>query len=357
MANQQSYESIGRLFGRERLVRMAAFLDAGGIVISPEAFAGVYVVLAILGSLLVTLAMTTLAPLRPSLFKLGLWLFKPLTVASPQFVLILALVISSVLVFILSALIIYVAVLLSADARRAKVEETLPDFLVLAAANVRAGMTIDQALWYAAKPEFGLLSDEVQVVAKRSFGGVPFNQAIDHLAVRFSSRSVRRTVSLIKQGLASGGQIAEILERTAEDVRNMQIIKKEIAASLLMYVIFIVFAAAIGTPFLFSVSSKLIALLENVFAQIPDTASTATMGSSSFIRPQPPIVSSYQFFIFVLLSTLVTAICSSMMIGCIQKGSKREGIKYLPFMLACGLIIFFIVSAVLDQFVHGIGGG
>ncbi len=137
----------------------------------------------------------------------------------------------------------------------------------------------------------------------------------------------------------------------------MQIIKKEIAASLLMYVIFIVFAAAVGTPFLFSVSSKLIALLESVFAQIPDTAGTATLGSSSFIRPQPPIVTSYQFFIFVIISTLVTATVSSLMIGCIQKGSKREGIKYLPFILLCGLVIFFIVSAVLDQFVRGIGGG
>ena len=82
------------------------------------------------------------------------------------------------------------------------------------------------------------------------------------LSMRFDSKALRRSISLIKQGIASGGEMAQILERTAEDSRAMQILAKEIYASLLMYVIFIVFAAAIGTPFLFAVSTKLISILE-----------------------------------------------------------------------------------------------
>jgi len=246
---------------------------------------------------------------------------------------------------------------MAADSRRAKVEEVLPDFLLLAAANVRAGMTVDQALWYAAKPEFGTLSTEVQVVAKRTFGGEPFDKAIDHLSEHFNSKFVRRTVTLIKQGLSSGGQIAEILERTAKDVRDMQIIKRDIAASLLMYIIFLVFAASVGAPFLFSVSAKLIGLLEHVFAQIPDTSQVSATAGMSFIQPQPPVITSSQFMLFVVVSTIVTAVCSALMIGIINKGNRMEGVRYIPPMLIASFVIFLIVSTLLDTFLSSMGSG
>ncbi len=184
-----------------------------------------------------------------------------------------------------------------------------------------------------------------------------FDKAIDHLSTHFNSKFVRRTVVLIKQGLSSGGRIAEILERTAQDVRNMHIIKKDIAASLLMYIIFLVFAASIGAPFLFSVSAKLIGLLEHVFAQLPDTGSLATMAGSSFIKPQPPVISTDQFMIFVVLSTIVTAICSGLMIGVIMRGNRMEGVRYIPLMLLASGVIFIVISALLDTFLTGMGGG
>ncbi len=216
-------------------------------------------------------------------------------------------------------------------------------------------MTVDQALWQAAKPEFGLLSDEVEVVAKRTFGGVPFAEAIGHLTEAIDSKIVRRTVTLIKQGLASGSKIAIILERTAQDARDMQIIKQEISASLLMYVIFIVFAAAFGTPFLFGVSAKLVFMMEGVFSQIPDAEMQGGF-TSTFIQPQTPIVSSEQFTVFVMISLLITSISSSLLIGIIRKGNQREGIKYLPFILAVGCVIFFVVIEVVGKFVSGMGG-
>ena len=42
--------------------------------------------------------------------------------------------------------------------RRIEIEEILPDFLQLASSNIKAGMTIDRALWYAVRPRFGASS-------------------------------------------------------------------------------------------------------------------------------------------------------------------------------------------------------
>ncbi|MFH1306802.1 MAG: type II secretion system F family protein [Candidatus Micrarchaeota archaeon] len=357
MVANSFYDIIGRFFGRERTKRFGMFLSTGGFRLSPERFAGLYVVISILSSLLVALLLFILGPLRTSLFKFGLFAFRPLTVHSSFFIPIFTILISFIFAFGFIALLGYMFVILAADKRRNDVEENLPDFLILAAANARAGMTIDQALWHAAKPEFGILSDEVQVVAKRAFGGVPFGEAIGHLNKSFDSKIVRRTVALIKQGLASGSRVAVILERTAEDARDMQIIKQDISASLLMYVIFIVFAATIGTPFLFAVSAKLVMLMEEVLGEIPIAGDLPATGSMTLIKPQPPIVSSEQFFIFVLLSLLITSVTASLLIGVIRKGNKREGIKYIPFILITGVALFFLVVELIGNFVRGLGGG
>lgn len=355
MAKNSSYVLIGRVFGRERMRSFGTFLSTGGFMISPESFAGLYVVLSFLLSLVLSIVLVFEPTVRIYAFSLFLFIARPLVVASSYTVSVLSVIFAFIGVYALIAILVYVAIVLSADKRKKEVEEALPDFLILAAANVRAGMTIDRALWYAAKPEFGLLSEEMQVVAKRTFGGVPFNESINHLNERFNSKMIRRTVSLIKQGLASGSKVAVILERTARDARDMQIIRKEIAASLLMYVIFVVFASAVGTPFLFSVCGRLIFLMENVFSQIPTTGSAQMMGGTMLITPQPPIVSGDEFIIFIVLSMIVTTITSSLMIGVIKNGNKRDGIKFMPFIFITGLIIFYIVSFLLEGFVKGMG--
>ncbi|MFA5108329.1 MAG: type II secretion system F family protein [Candidatus Micrarchaeia archaeon] len=351
------YDSIGRAFGRDTIRKFGAFLQTGGLTISPERFAGLYVVVSVLVSILVAFLFNVFEPMRNMMFKSSLFAIKPLVLASAAFIPMFTILFSFVAVFSLIALFGYVFVVLSADSRKNKVEDALPDFLILASANARAGMTVDQALWHAAKPEFGLLSEEVQVVAKRAFGGVPFNEAIDYLAQTVNSKILRRTVTLIKQGLASGSSVAVILERTAADARDVQIMKREIAASLLMYVIFILFAAAIGTPFLFAVSAKLIMLMENVFSQIPTSSSGTSFGATSFIHPQPPIVTSDQFYVFVIISVLITSISASLLIGIIQKGNKRAGLKFLPFILIVGCILFVIVVEAIGSFVTGLGTG
>jgi len=348
------YEMLGRIFSRGTTRQLGHLLESAGMDFVPEAFAGFIVVLCALSSVLTYLLFVGVAPLRSALFKLALMVAPNLTVASPGFLTAFAALFSIALASGIICLAAYVSLLLMADERRRRVEDVLPEFLSLSASNVRAGMTIDQAMWYAAKPEFGILSDEVSTVAKKAFGGVPFNTAIDHLTERFNSKAVRRTVALIKQGIASGGKLADILERTAEDTRQMATLRKEIATSLIMYVIFIVFAGAIGTPFLFAISGKLVAIIEGVFSahQFSDISSSGY--STSFILPQKPLITSSEFFIFTVLCCIMTAVFSSLIIGVISKGSKKDGMAYLPFLLIGSLVIFFVMGFLLDTLLSNI---
>ncbi len=339
------YEAIGRIFPRGRIRTLGNLLDSAGMNVTPEAFAGFFLVTAALLSAAFSLLILSLPDLQRPLISFSLAAFASLAASSPNFPLALGLIIGTLLALGLLSLLTYVFILLVVDARKRSVEAALPNFLTLAASNVRAGMTLDQALWYAAKPEFGLLSSEIELVAKQAFGGVPFNHALDRFSERFASKSIRRVVALIKQGIASGGEMAQILESTAEDARNMELISKEIAASLLMYVIFISFAAALGTPFLFGVSSKLIEVLKEV--PLPPSGSIPDLG---FARPSPPSISLPAFQLFTLLTSIVTAIYSSLIVGVIQTGSKKGGIKFIPFMVGASLLVYFLVSVLLKQF-------
>ncbi|MCX8197891.1 MAG: type II secretion system F family protein [Candidatus Micrarchaeota archaeon] len=344
-----AYEIIGRLFSRQQMRRLGSFLESSGLSIIPEAFAGFIVIICLLSSALLYLLLISIGELRNFLFRLVSFVSFDLVLYSPWFFQAFVAAFSLAAATAGICLVSYVALLLMAESRRRKVEEVLPDFLSLSASNVRAGMTIDQAMWYAAKPEFGILSYEVSIVSKKTFGGVPFNTAIDYLAERFNSKPVKRAVALIKQGMASGGQLADILERTAEDSRHMQMLRKEISASLLMYVIFIIFAGAIGTPFLFAISGKLVQMLEGVFSSLPAQQPASSSIASPYIMPSKPPVSSEDFFIFTMLSSIMTAVFSAMIIGVISKGGKKDGVPYVPALIIFSLAVFFLVSWALDS--------
>ncbi|MFH1285746.1 MAG: type II secretion system F family protein [Candidatus Micrarchaeota archaeon] len=322
MAEKSYYETIGRLFSRQRIRKLVNMLSMAGIDIPPESFVGFLLILSILVAVVAFLISAQVEILTA--YAAGI----------------------AVLAFACTWLFAYVMILMRVDARRRSVETVLPDFLQLAAANVRAGMPIDQAMWYAAKPEFGLLSEEVEIVAKRTFGGEQFQKTLDRLASRFNSRILTQAVSLVKQGLSSGGQMAEILERTASDTRNMQTIKKEISTSLLMYVIFILFAACFGAPFLYAVSYKLVSFLSYIWAKIPPISAEAS--KHALVAPSAPSIQPAQFLLFAVGATVITAASASMIVAVIQTGYKRNGVKYMPVIVLLSLIIFFGVNFVLD---------
>lgn len=356
MLKNEVYESIGRIFGKQEVNKVEIFLKEGGFELSALRAIGVAVIVSLLLTSAFFFLLSTYSQIKNINYRFLLVLAKPLVLLDQFYYYFLSLILSFILGFGSVFGIGYLIIKFSADERKQKIEEVFPDFLVLASANVRAGMTIDQALWNAAKPEFGLLSKEIQIVAKESFAGEPFEDAIDSFAERTNSKIIKRAVSLIKQGIASGSEIAVILEKTAQDARDVQIVKKDISSSLVVYMIFIVFAAAIGTPFLYSVSLKMVSLMEDVFNAMPITDVKGNVGfSSSFIKPSPPIISSHEFSVFIIFMLLLTSFTGSVLIGIITKGNKTEGLKYFPLILIVGLILYVIINYLMDIFIVGIG--
>ncbi len=347
-----AFETIGRLVPRGLLKELSGFLDMAGVNEAPDRFAGQTASASLAVSVLAALSVIYLWPeFVPSLAQALAEKLPQIADASTIISYLLFFALALIIFSGLTVMCVYAFLVLALDARRKQLENVLPDFLQLSAANVRAGMPVDQALWFAARPEFGLFAQEIELAAKRTFGGEPFAQSLDKLVARFNSKYLKRSIALIKQGLSSGGEMGEILERTGEDIRNMQILYKEISAAMLSYIIFIVVASILGAPFLFGVSYKLINVLEKVFEKLPPLENLPT---ALPITPSAPPIKSAEFLVFAFFSCTLTAIFASLIISVVQSGSKKNGAKLIPLFLIITWAVLATIILVLNSWFAGI---
>lgn len=349
MGNETIFESVGRLiFTRKRVRQLEMELRSAGIDTPADAFAGYVILNVLVLSIFVTAFLVLFGPTSELITGALGGLAETLPAAV---IWVLIFVITLILLYFLSFIFLSAYVVMRVEDRRNKLEAVLPDFLIIVSSNIKAGMTLDQAMWYAAKPEYGLLSDEVRMVIKGSFSGESLEDALDELSIRFDSKIFKRTMLLLKQANTTGGELTDVLERTAEDVRESIIMKKEIGASLVMYEIFVLFAAIVGTPFLFAVAGKLIEVFEQISMNMPSGGvSGAQFGGLAGLGFSGPVISSTEFFYFTIPTIFVTALISSFIISAIRTGSRTQGLKYFPFVLVLAYLVYWIVSSTLASF-------
>ena len=247
-----------------------------------------------------------------------------------------------ILLYVLWAL-FYLAVDLKIYKRRLDLEDVLPDYLQLTASNIKAGMTIDRALWYAVRPKFGVLAKEIEIVAKETMRGEDLKTALQKFADKYDSILLKRTISLLIEGTEAGGEIGGMLNKIAINIQENKIMKKEMAANVTTYVIFIAFATVLAAPVLFALSGVLIKVITNIGGLVGGAAASAGPSitfSGSGIRFS-------DFKIFAIVSLIITSFFSSMIIATIKKGNVKAGFRYIPIFVVSTVVLFLIVDASL----------
>ena len=251
-------------------------------------------------------------------------------------------------VFLLS----YIWIMFSIDAKTKQVEEVLPDALQLMSSNIRAGLTTDKALLLAARPEFGPLAEEIKRVGRETIIGRSLESALMDMCNRVKSENLQRTVELIVNSLRSGGKLADLLDQTANDIRDQQLIQREISAGVLMYVIFIFIAIGIGAPMLFAVSSFLVEMLTTNISRISSGLSPEVV-SGMPISIQVSSISSGFIRMYSLLALSLTSILGGMTMAVIRTGKVRDGFRYIVILLPLSIVIYYLISIVMVQLFGG----
>lgn len=252
-----------------------------------------------------------------------------------------------ILLFVLWVL-FYVVVDLKIFKRKIDIEDVLPDFLQLTASNIKAGMTIDRALWYAVRPRFGVLAKEVEIVAKETMKGEDLKEALQKFADKYESLLLKRSISLLIEGIESGGEIGTLLNKIAVNIQENKITRKEMAANITTYVIFISFATIGAAPVLFALSGVLIKVITSLGGSLGGV--TGGAASAGFAISFSGSGIAYEDFrIFAIVCLIITSFFSAMIIATIRKGSAKEGYKYIPVFIIITVTLFFIADLILGK--------
>lgn len=237
---------------------------------------------------------------------------------------------------------------MKASSRVTEMEKRFPDFLQLMSSNLRAGMTIEKAFMSSVRPELAPLDKEISETARDVATGKDITVAFKDMAKRIDSYEITNIISLIISGLRTGGNISSLLQTISSNMREKAHLEKKASSNVSMYVIFIFVAVSIGAPLLFGLSSVLVEVILDLTTALPDVGSSQMSMPFTFSG----IDISVNFIVyFSVIFIVVTDVISSLLLGLVNKGNEKFGLKYLFPMIALSLGIFFVIRVALSGFI------
>ncbi|MFH1211590.1 MAG: type II secretion system F family protein [Candidatus Woesearchaeota archaeon] len=231
------------------------------------------------------------------------------------------------------------------------IEEKLPDYLTLVSTNLKGGLSFEKSLWAAIKPEFEILAKEVTMVSKKVMTGNDLKDAMIEFSQKYDSPILRRTMELIISEIESGGRIVDVIDGMIVNLRKTKVLKAEMVANTLTYMMFIAVIVVIIAPALFALSNQLLTIMINFSSKLGNLPA-ATSLPVSFNDMSLDIVDDFRFFSVAAL--FIISLFSSMIISIIEKGAVKAGLKYIPLFVVGSIVSYFIFSAVLSVAFSGL---
>jgi len=219
-----------------------------------------------------------------------------------------------------------------------KIDNRFPDFVRDLAESRRAGMTFTKAIMYSSRGNYGVLTSEIQKIARQISWGSSVDNALNAFAKRVNTKLIRRTISLIIEASRSGGNVADVLEAASRDAREIKLIESERRASMLSYIAVIYVAMGVFLLILVVLCKSLVpSMLGSGAADLQGTVG----GGGGNIMGQGDVL--MLFFCAALVQSGMMGIVT----GVFEEGNVISGVKHTFIMLIIVWIIFkFIVTGV-----------
>ena len=230
--------------------------------------------------------------------------------------------------------------------RTKKMEDQLADFLQVVSSNLRGGMTFEKALWAAIKPRFDVLGSEMAKASKKVMTGYDVSKALIELADKYDSLMLRRTIDLMISEIESGGNIADLIDRLVDNLKETKELKDEMSASAIAYVIFISVIVVFISPLLFALSYHLLVVLLNFVSKI--AVATQRVPNLPFVFSNVNIKPA-DFRLFSIITIFVISLFSSLIVSIVEKGDMKGGLKYIPIYVFGSITFYLIFMKVLNK--------
>lgn len=237
--------------------------------------------------------------------------------------------------------------------RTKQIEAQMADFLILVSTNLKGGLSLEQALWSAIRPDFGLLAEEMTIVSKRVMTGNDLQDALRDFIYKYESATLQRNFMLIIGEVESGGKIVGVIDKVIRSLKRTKALKEEMAASTVSYMIFIGVVVVVVAPALFALAFQLLLIITDFTASLGSSLSSASSAMSIPINFDAEVNTGH-FRTFSVMALATISICSSMIISIIEKGDIRGGLKYIPLFTFSSIILYFIAMIILNNAFGGL---
>ncbi len=261
----------------------------------------------------------------------------------------LNIILIAVILFAAVWLTFYMLLILSIERRTSSIEAVLPDVLAMISQNMIAGMTPYNALWTAARPEFGPLAIEIQKVARDTLAGASLETALSAMPKRVKSEKLIRSIRLMAQGIKSGGELPTVLQEISMDMRAEQNLIKRMRAETSGQAMFIVFALLIGAPLLFAASVQFITIFDKIFTKV-DIETLSKHMQGSMISMQKMAITPKFFMDYATITIAISGFFGAFIIGIMRSGKLTTGIPMIPVLISLSVIIFLAFNYLLSSF-------
>ncbi|TAH48611.1 MAG: pilus assembly protein [Betaproteobacteria bacterium] len=114
--------------------------------------------------------------------------------------------------------------------RLERIEEQMPDALLVIAGGLRAGLSLMLVLQQLVREGRPPIAQEFELLVREQRLGVPVDDALDNLARRIPLQCVTLVVSAMRIANETGGSLAEALERAALTIRSQLAMEAKIRA-------------------------------------------------------------------------------------------------------------------------------
>lgn len=316
------YEKLFHLHPEPYQDKIKSEASAAGI----RSYEKLTLILGALGFLTVS-AVIFLAPM-PTRVQLGVFIFSSV----PSY-------------FITPHLVLSVA----SDRRKSEIERMLPDALRLVSTNLKSGSSINRAFLASARDEFGPLQEELNKTAIQISGGVPVEEALENMRSRVNSSLFKDTLKILTNAIKAGGNTAELLESSADDIRSSLELRDEVRSSVRMYTVFIFIAGVLAAPALFAITTHMAETTTSMWETVDlgDSSSFATSGSTGMSFQQPDINTAF-LTQFSILALAISNFFSSLIISQISNGNLRGGAKLVPVTVTVSVGLFLLIKTAVS---------
>lgn len=217
-----------------------------------------------------------------------------------------------------------------AEERKRKIEEEVPDVL-LVASSLPEAQNISKVVGFAAKNSNGPIAEEFSIANSEITAGMPVEEALARISRRNNSASLERAIGMLVAALDSGANMASAFRETAEDFMETSSVLRERAASTALQKYTMLAASAFLVPFILG---KLASLVQGFsLSTLPE------LGIGMAENQRREILSAAGLGNIVYIAEL--AVIASLFIA-FQEGNQKKAIVYAIFLLPLALGTYFV---------------